>query len=506
MKQHAGRTRVWALLAVLLIAQSADLRFSALTAGARGGSGHRSQGVDLEAKIHRVENGLLPAIVVKGQPAPRMGLSERMRFFNTPGVSIAVIHNGKVEWARGYGVREAGRSDPVSPATLFQAASISKPVAAVAALRLVEQGKLTLDEDVNLKLASWKVPENQFTSERKVTLRGLLSHGAGLTVHGFRGYASGEEVPTLLQALDGAKPANSQPVRVDTTPGFIWRYAGGGYNVLQQLLTDVTGKPFPQLMRETVLTIVGMDNSSYEQPLPQNLSAQAATGHRGNGEAIGGGWHTYPEMAAAGLWTTPTDLARFAVELQKAKGGQSRKVLSPRMASQMLTEQIGNWGLGVELDGKEQAALFRHGGANEGFRCVMVAYTTNGEGAVVMTNSDRGGALAGEILRSIATEYGWPSYLPVEKVLARVDPVLYASYAGRYELAPSVVLRISAEEGKLMQQVAGQPKSELFPESDTRFFLKETDVQVTFVKDESGQVTHVIIRQSGQEIIARKTN
>ncbi len=410
---------ILSLLALLLISVSAgriNFYSSTLAVVALGNPGHQSQqGKDLEARIQRVENGLLPATLVKGQPPPSMKLAERMGFYNTPGVSIAVINNGGLEWARGYGVRDAAGSVPVSANTLFQAASISKPVAAMAALRLAEQGKLELDEDVNLRLVSWKVPENEFTRERKVTLRGLLSHCAGLTVHGFRGYASDEPAPTLLQTLDGGKPANSAPVRVNLTPGNKWRYAGGGYNVLQQLLIDVTKKPFPQLMREMVLGKLGMNHSTYEQPLPNNLWAQAASGHRNDGAKIKGGWHTYPEMAAAGLWTTPTDLARFAAELQKAKAGKSKKVLSREMVSRMLTEQTGNWGLGLELEGKGQAALFRHGGSNEGFRCVMVAYIETGQGAVVMTNSDRGGALAGEILRSLAREYGWPSNLPKDK-------------------------------------------------------------------------------------------
>jgi CubicO group peptidase (beta-lactamase class C family) len=184
----------------------------------------------VEARIARVESGLLPPIVVAGRPVPPMTLSARMAGLKVPGVSIAVINDGAVEWAKGYGVVEAGTTNPVTSRTLFQAASISKPVAALAALRLVEQGKLALDEDVNAKLTSWKVPENEFTKTEKVTLRRLLSHTAGLTVHGFSGYPAGTPVPTLVQVLDGAKPANSAAVRVDVVPGTIMRYSGGGFN------------------------------------------------------------------------------------------------------------------------------------------------------------------------------------------------------------------------------------------------------------------------------------
>ncbi|HEX6863198.1 MAG TPA: serine hydrolase domain-containing protein, partial [Thermoanaerobaculia bacterium] len=210
----------------------------------------------LEARVRHVENGLLPNTVIKGAPPATMELAERMQFYKVPGVSIAVIQDGRIDWARGYGVKEAGKSDPVTPETMFQAASISKPIAALAALRLVQEGRLQLDEDVNAKLASWRVPENDLTREQKVTLRRLLSHSAGLTVHGFPGYAADTAdapVPTLVQVLDGAKPANTAPIRVDILPGTQWRYSGGGYTVTQQLLTDVAKKPFPDLLQEKVL-------------------------------------------------------------------------------------------------------------------------------------------------------------------------------------------------------------------------------------------------------------
>ncbi|MGI8838988.1 MAG: serine hydrolase [Pyrinomonadaceae bacterium] len=458
----------------------------------------------LEERIKRVENGLLPPFVIKGQPSTQMKLADRMKHYNTPGTSIAVINNGRVEWARGYGVREAGSSGAVTPETLFQAASISKPVAAVAALRLVQQGKLDIDEDVNRSLTSWKVPENEFTSAKKVALRGLLSHSAGLTVHGFAGYASDTPVPTLAQVLDGVKPANSKPIRVDIPPGTKNRYAGGGYVVLQQLLLDVTGKQFPLFMQATVLKRIGMTRSTYEQPLPKDRWSQAAIGHRSNGEKVKGNWHTYPEMAAAGLWTTPRDLARFAIEIQNSLAGKSNRLLSQKTARQMLTPQVGGFGLGLGLPGDGPSARFNHGGANDGYRCLLVAYKNTGQGAVVMTNSDSGSSLGEEVVRSIAKEYGWVDYLPKEKVLAHVDPKIYGSYAGQYELAPNFFLTITSEEGRLMGQATGQSKLELFPESETQFFVATVAVQITFVKDEKGQVTHLILRQGGQDITARK--
>lgn len=440
----------------------------------------------LAERIARVEGGLLPAITIKDQ-ASAMTLVERMKHYKVPGVSIAVINDGKIEWAKGYGVTEAGGSSPVTVETMFQAASISKPVAAMGMLALVEKGLLSLDEDVNVKLKSWKVPESDLTKEQKVTLRRLASHSAGLTVHGFRGYAEGEDVPTTVQILDGQKPANSAAVRVDILPGSRWRYSGGGITVMQLLMTDVTGKSFPVLMQELVLGKIGMKNSTYEQPLPAGKIANAAVGHRSSGEILKGKRHTYPEMAAAGLWTTPSDLAKFAIEIQQSKAGKSNKVLSQAMTDQMLTKQSGDYGLGIGLGGEGAKASFAHGGSNEGFKCNLFAYGETGQGAVVMTNGDLGGQLASEIFRSIAREYGWPDFKPTERTVAKVNPELFKAYSGEYDVNGKVV--ISTEGGKLFFQAPGGGKDELFPSSETEFFPTTQNIRIVFKKDSQGVVT-----------------
>lgn len=459
---------------------------------------------DVDARIQRVENGLLPAVLLKGQTAA-MKLAERMAHYKVPGLSVAVINDGKIEWARGYGVIEKDGDRPVTAETRFLAGSISKPVAALAALRLVEQGNLSLDEDVNLKLKTWKIPENEFTKEQKVTLRGLLSHSAGLTVHGFPGYAVNAPLPTMVQILNGEKPANTATIKVDIAPGSRWRYSGGGYTVMQLLLTDVTGKSFPALTHELVLAPTGMRQSSYENPPPPAIAAAAATGHRAGGEKVNGRWHIYPEMAAAGLWTTASDLARYAIEVQRALAGQS-KVLSRAMAQQMVTVQKGSHGLGPGLDdaGKE-SARFGHGGVDEGFDALLTAYCQRGQGVVVMMNANRAMPLAQELIRAVAREYNWPSYLPPERVVAKVDPSSYTAYLGEYEVAPNTTATITVENGRLFLQPSQQTKEELFPESETTFFpILQDGIRITFVKDAEGKVTELILRQGNGERKAKK--
>jgi CubicO group peptidase (beta-lactamase class C family) len=461
---------------------------------------------DQAARIARIESGLLPAVVIKGQPPNPMTIADRMAHYKVPGVSVAFFDHGQILWTRAYGLADVAAKKPVTPGTLFQAASISKPVAALAALRLVQDGKVNLDEDVNLKLKTWKVPENEFTIKEKVTLRRIVSHSAGLTVHGFPGYASDEPIPTIVQILNGEKPANTPAIRVDVIPGTLWRYSGGGYVVMQTLLGDVTGKPFPQIMSELVLQPAGMTHSTYEQPLPKNRQAEAATPYRSNGDPVKGGAHTYPEMAPAGLWTTPSDLARLAMEVQSEYQGKSAKILSQDMARQMLTKQFGTWGLGFGLANTDGKPSFSHGGANEGFRCNLHAYTDSGQGFAVMTNSDSGGELAEEIFRSVSKEYAWPDYRPLEHVLIKMNPALFAPLAGTYEIPDIGKLTVTVKENVpyLQTDFFGPTPQELLPESATQFFVLAGDVTFTFQKNKEGAVTALIVHAGPQVFEAKK--
>ncbi|MFN2564415.1 MAG: serine hydrolase domain-containing protein [Gemmatimonadaceae bacterium] len=445
-------------------------------------------------RVARIERGLLPSVRVQGRSYTPSTIEERMQALGVPAASVAVINDGQIEWAKAYGLADVESRRPATTATLFQAASISKPVAAMGALRLVQEGRLALDEDINVKLRSWKVPTNELTARRPVTLRLIMTHSAGLTVHGFPGYAADATVPTVVQLLGGEKPANTAPVRVDIEPGSRWRYSGGGTTVMQLLMTDVTGERFPALMRRLVLEPLGMTASTYEQPLPSARAAEAATAYRSGGRAVPGRYHTYPEMAAAGLWTTPTDLARWVIEVQRSFRGTSNRVLSPEMTAAMLTRGVGSHGLGPGLDGAGDSLRFGHGGSNEGFRAMAAGFVTRGQGAVVVTNSDDGMTLVGEIMLAIAKEYGWPGLAPRVIVPIAMSAEQMQEFAGRYTRAgPPLELSVALEDGRLIAMQTARRPFELVPTGPNLFTPAVDAPPFRFERNAAGAVATLVV-------------
>jgi CubicO group peptidase (beta-lactamase class C family) len=380
--------------------------------------------VSTAERIRRIESGDLVAL--GGHRAPlRLDLARLMSVFHVPGLSIAVIDGSQIAWAKGYGVTETGTTTRVTTHTLFQAGSVSKTVAATGAMALVERGTLALDDDVNTRLTSWKLPENEFTANQKVTLRRILSHTAGVTVHGFDGYPIAGPVPSLRQILDGEKPATNAPIRVDLVPGTKWRYSGGAVEIEQQLMMDATREPFPGLMRELVLDKTGMTDSTFEEPLPPDRAAAAAAGTHADGKTVAGRWEVVPQMAAAGLWTTPTDLAKFAIAVAAAKRGARDRAISPATARAMLTPGVdvgeialGNerhrdrMGLGFFLGDATRPDLFGHIGDDPGFQAMLMMFADSGQGVAVMANSENGILLGDYLIERIAKEYGWKEYVP----------------------------------------------------------------------------------------------
>lgn len=444
-------------------------------------------------------------VILDGETArPRqVTIQERMQSLGVPGIAVAVVHEGDLDWTGGYGLRDTGLGSPVETHTLFQAGSISKPVAALAALRLVDEGVLELDRDVNELLTSWHVPVDPSLADTPVspvTLRGLLSHTAGLTVHGFPGYGRDEKQPTLIQVLNGEPPANTSPVVVDIPPGTKFRYSGGGYSVMQQLLVDVLHKPFPAIMDDLVLAPMGMKESTYRQPLPEEWHTAAATGYRSDGKAVEGGWHVYPEMAAAGLWSTPRDLVRFALALEEARTGKSGALLSQEIAREMFTPQVeGHIGLGIFFSGPEGSRRFGHDGADAGFQCSLIMYIGRGMGACVMTNSDTGSAVAADVLKTVARVYEWPDFIE-ERVVAPIDRTRFHACVGEYMSSGGNRAQVTLEGAALILHLQSLHMP-LFPHSETHLFTPTLPGLIEVVRGDGDTVTTLIYREGEREVV-----
>jgi CubicO group peptidase (beta-lactamase class C family) len=359
---------------------------------------------DTAALIARIEGPQSP----NRQGFDTLTIQQLMTRFRVPGVSVAVIKDFKIHWAKAYGVAdvETGRAADIN--TPFQAASISKPVTAMAAMRLVQEGKLSLDADINTILKSWKVPASDLTRDQPVTARSLFSHTSGSDDgFGFPGYEPAAPRPTLVQILNGEKPSNVGPVKFARPPYTGQKYSGGGTTLMQLALTDLTGKPFAELMQEKVLGPLGMTNSSFEQPPVGDLAERTARAHDGQGKAMNAKWHVYPEQAAAGLWTTPSDLARFAIEVQLANRYDKGKVLSQATVKEMLAPTgMGPFAVGFSVEKKGEGWYFSHSGGNWGFLCDLQAHVRKGYGVVVMINGSSF-QIINEIEARVAAAYGW---------------------------------------------------------------------------------------------------
>jgi CubicO group peptidase (beta-lactamase class C family) len=429
---------------------------------------------ELDSRIIRIENGLISSLQIKGQPQEYFNLDERLEELGIPGLSVAFSSNGEVEWAQAYGMADKSENKPMTTGSYLLAGSISKPVAAIRSLQLVEDEVFTLDEDVNHYLTSWQVPNNEFTTTEKVTLRRILSHTAGLTVWGFPGYDKGDEVPSLVDVLDGK--GNTDPVRVFRQPGEAWQYSGGGYTIMQLAIEDTEDLGFAQSMKENVLDRMRMPGSTYENPLPVALHGIAATGYRANGDEVEGKWPIYPEMAAAGLWTTPSELIQYGIEIQRILQSGQDGVLSYKTVSEMLDAESDTHGLGPSV----QDHTFGHGGADEGFRAQLFAWKDQPYAVVVMVNSDNGKIIR-ELLLSVANEYGLPGIEPVVREIIELEQESLNKFVGQYELEQVGVFDISVDGNRLkLSGVVFDYTDWLYPQSDQVFFGSETGSLFTF--------------------------
>ena len=451
-----------------------------------------------------LEQSLAPAVQLRDSVPRRFSLRERLAHHRVPGVSVAVMQAGRVTLAQGWGVADVTTGRRVDSTTLFQAASISKPLAALTALSLVERGDLHLDAPINEVLTSWRVPAAEQQRDTLVTLRRLLAHTAGTSVSGFPGYrtASRDDAVTLpsnVDVLEGR--GNTAAVRVVRDPGSGFSYSGGGYTIVEQAIEDRTGRPFADVVAERVLGPSGMTRSTFAQPLPRARWSEAAHAHDATGAPVPGAWHDYPEQAAAGLWTTPADLLRLGAHLAAVwRGEETDGVGPPATLREMFVhrgEEPGfeSYGLGFGITGAQGTLSFGHNGGNEGFLSIWVVYPARGEGVAVMTNGARGFALAQEIVRGVAAQLGWPAFGSEVRAARALDASVLAAYAGTYARDDGgLTVTLAVDAGGLRVRSADQGTSRLVARADATdaFFDPDDGQAITFERDAAGRVVALV--------------
>lgn len=460
--------------------------------------GQKNKNTDLESRISRIENGLQSNLRIQYGDSVAIkyhNINERMKELNIPGLSVAIMKNGVVEWAKGYGMADSSENRKVTPKTLFQAGSISKPVAATRALQLVENGKLDLDTNVNEYLKSWKIPDNEFTTKEKVTLRRLLNHSAGLTVHGFPGYSITDVVPSVLDVLDGK--GNTDPVRVFREPGEKVGYSGGGYTVMQLMVSDLEQKKFHDIMQKRVLNPLGMTSSTYENPLPKKYHNLAAAGYKSDGSQVPGKWHTYPEMAAAGLWTTPSQLLLWAKEIQNTYQNKEDGILKSTTVGEMVADYGNNQGMGPYV----VEHLFGHGGSDEGFVSDLRIWKEHPISVAIMVNSDNGSGIIQELFLSIAKEYNLPGIYNRLRHYNEQSTAQRSRYVGSYKFSEDATSKIVIKDNGL-EFTGGLVNNPVYllPESETLYFSAKTGLYFEFVFEDDRVVNLKVAGYDGKKI------
>lgn len=421
-----------------------------------------------------VEDHLTRYVVLKNSARQYMQLASQMESLHVPAVSMAAIRNGRIDWAQAYGVSSLG-GERATTRTLFGAASMSKPVVAVGVLKLVEGGRIDLDTDVNHYLKRWKVPENAFTNENKVTVRELLNHTSGIGTHNGEIYDPSQPIPTFLQLLDGEKPARSPAVRVEAPPATKFAYSNGGYLVLALLIEDVTGETFAQYMKRAVLDPMGMKESTFDAPLPPAWARRGATGYWEDGKSgIPPAKFVAANLAAGGLWTTPTDLAKFLIEIQREYEGASHEVLHQPTAQMLAMPGLGGWGLGFKVQGNPKNPVLSHEGSGV-FQDDMLIYL-HGNGFIVMTSGGNGGALADELIRSAGIVYGFTDFRPLERTSIEVSPEILSRYPGTYGF-----VKVAMVGGRLTAEIPeGSRPQTLYADSPTHFYVLDGPQELQF--------------------------
>lgn len=444
----------------------------------------------IEKEIAAVETNLLPTTIIDGEDPFR--LADRMAHYHVPGLSIAVIEDFELRWIRHYGVADVRTGAPVDDGTLFCVGSMSKGVTSAGVLTMVRDGMIDLDGDVDLQLAGWRIPANDFTAEHPVTPRLLMNHTGGAPFSPGRAYTN-EGFPTVMDILLGRPPATTQPVVIDRVPGTEFNYSNSGFTILRLMVEERGGGSFDRVLAPRVFEPLGMTQSSFRNPPPPEVRDHLAAGHGRDGGVFADPPVFIGHVAAGGLWTTAADYAAFVIAIQEAAAGRSDSFLPKDLAQQMISPQASDrYGLGFFLHDRAGTQLyFSHIGDGAGFVGGFASHRGDGNAAVVLTNGLVAVNLCREVLKSVASVYDWPDFLPPERPNLSINDAELEAAAGRYRFGVDGFFELERTGEHLRVAGPGLPGYRLFRAADDTFVCRERDGELAFAIPPEGPVPSI---------------
>ncbi len=383
-----------------------------------------------EHYLSKIENNLIPKIQIENEPI-YYTLQERMEHYGAIGFSLTTIRNFKIEDSKGFGYCRKEEQINVENQSRFMVGSISKSITSLVVLKLQEKRILNIDTDIRSYLTSWKLPENEYTKNTPITLRMLIQHRSGLKKNQImkakdQGFIEGDKIYSLEELLNGKTAI--QAISFDSKPGEIYKYSNQGYNLIQKILEDITEKRFEELAKEMVLEPFEMTNSTFETVFPNPNNHNYCYAYK-NEKVHEGFYRNTNQKSGGGLFSTSEDLAKFSIKIANIVRGKD-PFLSQKLAHQIFTGE--DYGLGFDLIKKDSLLLFSHSGRTPGFYSFMAMNPENGDGFVMLVNSDGMGDLLMEMLRSTSKTFDWNIWS--SKLITSISIHLenYKNYLGTY--------------------------------------------------------------------------
>jgi CubicO group peptidase (beta-lactamase class C family) len=477
MKIKTDRYRLFTYIFLLVLMYSCSYKAADTENAETTAKGCVNQEYSADLKT-QLENGIRGKVKFIGETENLGSISDKMSEYGIPALSLAVIEEGQIEWTETYQNAALAGNQRLDCTSIFQAASLSKPVTFMAALRMHAAGEIDLDKSIEDYLKSFQLPNGKQSIDNPVTFRNIFTHTSGINSGGYQGYKRDIDMPSDVDILMGNDGVNSPAVEVVWSPNQTLAYSGGGYTLAELALQDIYGTDFSTIMEKWILNPANMEHSEFTQPMPASDSNRVAKGYSQSGEPLEGGWRNHPEQAAAGLWSNATDLAKFMTEIYNAYQGKP-SIFSRSDVESMISDERDGHIYGFIVNRTEDDLAITHYGGNAGYRTAMTISLTTGNGLVYLINSDNGGNLGNELLLSAAQVYGWKHFEQDQLHRRDIDSEMLKGLVGEYKWNDQIDLRMRYYEKEQLIAL-------IFPNGDEYKLVHVAGDELDFVHPNTG--------------------